>query len=365
MNEAVLKTLVLILLIGIGLILKGKFVSKEKTDGIKELVLSVALPSTIFIALMKINLDISLLFVPFVALLFNFLLFFITPLALNVLGISSDSANGRTLKMLIPSLAPGLSSFPFISEFLGEESLALAAMADVGNKFFVLIFLYIIAMNMFIKTSGETASNTGEKIKSLLISLVKEPINIILFAAIMLLAFGWNYNTLPTVITGLFDKTSALMTPMVLIFIGLAVKLKEGNKRVVLSILTFRAGVSLLFSAALIKLAGFSYPNHVLLAVALPLSSVSFWPFAHISLFNAKEETTGKDKRTFNMELAIMILAISLPLSTTLILTILSAGTYFVELHRILWLGIGLTAVGIVPLLASRIYVRVAQRATH
>ena len=356
MNEAVLKTIILILLIGIGLILKGKFLSKDKTDGIKEMVLSVALPSTIFIALMKINLDITLLFVPFVALLFNFVLYFITPVALSSLGISKNSANARTLKLLIPSLAPGLSSFPFIAEFLGEESLALSAMADVGNKFFVLIFLYIIAMNMFLKTSGEEVSNTGEKIKSLLISLVKEPINIILFTAIMLLSFGWNYNTLPEVVRGIFDKTSALMTPMVLIFIGLAVKFKEGNKRVVISLLLFRAGVSLLFSAALIKIAGFTDMNHVLLAVVLPLSSVSFWPFAHISLFNSKEELGQKDKRTFNMELAIMVLALSLPFSTTLILTILSAGTYFADVTRILWLGFGLTVIGIVPLLATRIY---------
>ncbi|MGR3811853.1 hypothetical protein [Jiulongibacter sp. NS-SX5] len=365
MNEAILKTLILVLLIGLGLILKGKFVSKDKTNGIKELVLSVALPSTIFIALMKINLDISLLFVPFVALAFNFLLYFITPVALKMLGISKDSANGKTLIMLIPSLAPGLSCFPFIAEFLGEESLALAAMADVGNKFFVLIFLYIIAMNMFIKTSGEKSTNTGDKIKSLLISLVKEPINIILFAALMLLAFGWNYDTLPQVVRGLFDRTSALMTPMVLIFIGLAVKFKEGNKRVVLSILVFRAGVSLLFSAALIKLAGFTDPNHILLAAVLPLSSVSFWPFAHISLFNSKEEESGKPERTFNVELAVMVLAISLPLSTTIILAILSAGTVFVDVTKIVWLGILLSVVGIAPLLASRIYVRAAHRATN
>ncbi len=365
MNEAVLKTLTLILLIGTGLILKGKFPGKEKTDGIKEMILSVALPSTIFIALMKIDLDIKLIFIPLVTIIFNFVLYFTTPLALTSLGIAKDSANGRTLLLLIPSLAPGLSSFPFIAEFLGEESLALSAMADVGNKFFVLIFLYIVAMNMFLRTSGEQVTNTGEKIKSLLINLVQEPINIILFAALLLLGFGWNYNTLPPVVQSIFDKTSALMTPLVLIFIGLAVKFKEGNKRVVISLMLFRAGVSLLFSAALISLVGFTNTNHVLLAVVLPLSSVSFWPFAHISLFNSKEEMGQKEKRTFNMELAVMVLAISLPFSTTLILTILSAGTYFVDISRILWLGLGLTAAGIVPLMATRIYFRGLDRAAN
>ncbi len=365
MNEAVLKTIILILLIGTGLILKGKFLSKDKTDGIKEMILSVALPSTIFIALMKIDLDAKLIFVPIVVLLFNFVLYFATPVALSSLGIAKDSANGRTLLLLIPSLAPGLSSFPFIAEFLGEESLALSAMADVGNKFFVLIFLYILAMNMYLKTSGEKVTNTGEKIKSLLLNLVQEPINILLVLAIVLLGFGYNYDTLPLVVQGIFDKTSALMTPMVLIFIGLAVKFKEGNKRVVISLMLFRAGVSLLFSAALISIANFSDPNHILLSVVLPLSSVSFWPFAHISLFNGKEDLAKSEKKTFNMELAVMVLAISLPFSTTLILSILSAGTYFVDITRILWLGFGLTVLGIVPLLATRIYFQRLERAAH
>src|SRR5690606_11195026 len=117
MNEAILKTLILVLLIGVGFILKGKFGSKEKTNGIKEMVLSVALPSTIFIALMKIDLDISLIFVPIITIIFNFFMYWITPMALTSFGISKHSDTGRTLMLLVPSLAPGLSCFPFISEF--------------------------------------------------------------------------------------------------------------------------------------------------------------------------------------------------------------------------------------------------------
>ena len=104
--------------------------------GIKELVLTVALPSTIFIALMKIPLDSTLVLVPFLTILFNFSLFFLIPPVLGFFTIDKNSSIGRTIKMLLPSLAPGLSCFPFISEFLGAKSLAIAAMADVGNKFF-------------------------------------------------------------------------------------------------------------------------------------------------------------------------------------------------------------------------------------
>ena len=93
-------------------------------------------------------------------------------------------------QMLLPSLAPGLSCFPFIAEFLGEKSVAMAALGDVGNKFFVLIFLYVIAMNMFLKNTKSEETKMGEKIKSLLMNIVQEPINIIIISAAVLLSLG-------------------------------------------------------------------------------------------------------------------------------------------------------------------------------
>lgn len=356
MGDALQKTITLILLIALGLLIRRKIKNKEQLNGIKEIILSVALPATIFIAMMKIHVESSLFFIPIAALAFNFFIFYCAPLAFNFFGVEKNSATGRTLMMLLPSLAPGLSAFPFIAEFLGEQGLAKAAMADVGNKFFVLIFLYIIAMNMFLRNSVNEETNVREKVKGLLLSLVKEPINILLVLAIVLLSFGVSFATLPSVIADLFDKTSAMMTPLVLIFIGLAVQLKEGRKRLVMTMLMFRAGVSLFFSAALISLFGLIDPTLILLAVVLPLSSASFWPFAHISVFNLREEAKGmsKERRTFDVELAVLILAFSLPFSTILILGILSTGQMFTHLPTILIAGVVLTALGIIPNLIGK-----------
>ncbi len=356
MSDALQKTITLILLIVLGLIIRGKFKNKEQLNGIKEIILSVALPATIFIAMMKIHVEASLFFIPIAALAFNFFVFYSSPMVFNFFGVEKNSSTGRTLMMLLPSLAPGLSAFPFIAEFLGEQGLAKAAMADVGNKFFVLIFLYIIAMNMFLKNSVNEETDMKEKIKGLLLSLVKEPINILLVTAIVLLSLGVSYATLPPVIADLFDKTSAMMTPLVLIFIGLAVQLKEGRKRLVMTMLLFRAGISLFFSAALISLFNIGDTTMVLLAVVLPLSSASFWPFAHISVFNLREESKGmsKERRTFDVELAVLILAFSLPFSTILILGILSTGALFTHLPTILIAGAILTALGIIPNLVTK-----------
>lgn len=357
MNEALQKTLTLLLLIALGLLLRTKFRNKDYVNGIKQVVLTVALPATIFIALLKIELNANMLFIPLAALAFNFIMFALMPLVLKAMGVERKSATARTLTMLVPSLAPGLSCFPFIAEFLGEKGLALAALADVGNKFFVLIFLYIVAMNMFLSNSKSEKSNLSTKIKSLLMSLVSEPINMVLFAALLLLSFGVNYANLPVFLQGIFDKTSATMTPLVLIFIGLAVQLKEGKKRLVISVLFTRAGLTLLFSALLITLLQITEPTMILLSVVLPLSSVSFWPFAHISVFNLQEEEkkVTEDKRTFDIKLAVLTLAFSLPFSTILILGILTAGNYFTHISTLVFMGSAMAVVGIVPRLYSKV----------
>ncbi|HEV7347838.1 hypothetical protein [Telluribacter sp.] len=363
MSDAFQKTITLLLLIALGLVLRSKFKNKEQTNGIKEIVLSVALPSTIFISLMKIEMDSTLLLIPLVTLVFNFLMYFSAPLAFSLFGIEKNSSTGRTLMMLIPSLAPGLSCFPFIAEFLGQKSLAIAALADVGNKFFVLITLYLLAMNMFLKNSSDEETNTGSKIKSLLLSMVQEPINLLIILAIVLLSVGVNFTTLPPVVTDIFDKTSALMTPLVLIFIGLAVQLKDGKKKLVTSILFFRAGSTMLISAGMIYVFHISEPSMVLLAIVVPLSSASFWPLAHISAFHAKEEarSLAKEKRTFDLELAVLMLAFSLPFSTLLILGILSTGTLFTNPTVLVFSGLVLVAAGAIPNVVSKAYVRLSK----
>jgi hypothetical protein len=300
---------------------------------------------------MGIKMSFSLLIYPILILAFNFFIFLLTPTILPIFGIEKDSSSGRTLTMLLPSLAPGLSSFPFINEFLGDDSLALAAMGDVGNKFFALNFLYFVAMGMYLKNNQTDATDEKGKVKSLLLSLVKEPINVIMLLAIVFLSFGLNMTSLPTVVSELFTRASSLMTPLVLIYIGMAVQLKEGKIKLVSSILLFRAGVTLLFSTLIITVFNISEPKMVLLAVVVPLSSCSFWPFAHISGINLKEENKelSKERRTFDMNLAVLILAFSLPLSTILVMGILASGEFFAHTSTLLIFGLILTSLGLAP----------------
>ena len=88
-------------------------------------------------------------------------------------------------------------------------------------------------MGMYLKNNHSELGNEKGKAKSLLLSLVKKPINIIMLLAIIFLGFGLNMTSLPTVVSELFARASSLMTPLVLIYIGMAVQFKEGKIKLV------------------------------------------------------------------------------------------------------------------------------------
>lgn len=332
-NPAVQKTLSLLLLIGIGALLRSKLKGPDALGGVKVLILSIALPATIFIALLKIEIEAHLLFLPVLALAFNFIVLALMRPLLTVLGIEHDSAGGRTLKMLIPSLAPGLSCFPFLIEYLGEESLALAALADVGNKIFVLILLYLLAMHWYYQRATQSKGN-GQKLKGLWLSLVREPVNLMIAAAMILLALGMNISALPVFMHDAISRMSGLMTPMILLFIGMAVTFRWEQMRMIFSLLAFRSGFAFLLSAILAFLMPGLTPVMILLAVVFPQSATSFWPYAHMAAIDRMEGTSPT--KTFDTELALSVLACSLPFSTLLILAICSMGTFFTNPYVLL-----------------------------
>jgi predicted permease len=75
MNPALEKTFVFLLLIAAGYFLQSKLNGKHDLKGVKVLILSVVLPATIFVALLKISISTKLLLLPVGALALNFIFF--------------------------------------------------------------------------------------------------------------------------------------------------------------------------------------------------------------------------------------------------------------------------------------------------
>jgi hypothetical protein len=133
----------------------------------------------------------------------------------------------------------------------------------------------------------------------------------------------------------------------VLIFIGLAVKIKKKQFFQLFSLLLLRASFTLLFIAGIIFFADISIKNDILVLIAFSLSACSFWPFAHISAIHFKEKKENTKEKTFDINFALSILALSLPISVFLILGILTAGETFTNINNILILGGCLCGIGV------------------
>ncbi|MGO4911311.1 permease [Leeuwenhoekiella sp. W20_SRS_FM14] len=348
MDVKLQKTFLFLVFIALGLLLKFKIKGKQELAGIKMIILNLALPATIFIALLSIQVEASLLILPIIALLINVVLLFITPLVLPVLAIRKNTPNYRSAHLLLPSLAPGLSCFPFILEYLGEEYLAKAAMADLGNKLFVLLILYLVAMRWHYKTQGITGKSKVSKFKNLCLAMISEPVNVLIVAALILLCTGFNLTSLPYLISESFSRLSILMTPLVLLFIGLSVNVKRSQFFEIASLLLVRAGVVIFLCVGIILITEIELSQDRLLLLAFGLSACSFWPFAHIAAVDKYEKKVAEGSKTFNQNYAISILAISFPLSVVLILGILTAGNQFADITTLVLLASLLLLLGFV-----------------
>ncbi len=355
MDFALQKTLELLLIIGLGVLLQKKL-AKQDLNGIKTLILSVALPATIFVALLKIELKGTLLVFPLIALSFNLVMLFTSKYFLSTTLPTKVNAKKRTLLMLMPSSAPGLSCFPFIVAYLGEDTLALAALADVGNKIFVLILLYLLAMHWYRKRAlVDKNTSSKSKLVGLLRSLVNEPINMIMALGLLLLGFGLNFSSLPTFLQGTVVSIKSLMTPLVLLFIGLAVRINKGEFKLIASMLLRRAGLAFLLSGSIAYMIPGLATSMILLLVVFPQSACSFWPFAHMSAINAMENKEGQPRPTFDIAFAVNVLACSLPFSTALILGVFSFSELFVLPANIIGIGLGILVVSYIPFLFKKI----------
>lgn len=234
-----------------------------------------------------------------------------------------EAANIRTLMLMLPSLAPYLSCFPFLVEFAGQSSLGMAAIADTGNKIFILLFLYFLAMYW---AYGKRSPIKKEKKSKKFVDILLQPINLTIIVALIASLLGFKLDDTPVYFQDTLSYLRNLLTPTVLLFIGLAVKVKGKELKLLLGLLIWRSAVAFLLSAILISLFHFDSVATILLIVAFPQSSCSFLPYAHMSLFSDSREGNSK---TFNLNLALSLLAVSLPFSSFIVVAIYSSNNYF------------------------------------
>ena len=345
------KIAVFFLLIILGILLKNKFGDKPEKLGIKKFILNISLPATILISFISFKIELDFLYLPLAGIALNLFIFLLSPSILKITKINKLSRKGKTLTMLLSSFAPGISCFPIIEEFLGSEYLVRASLIDFGNKLFVLVFLLILSYRLHYLTQGIKYKKNNILPKNIIKSIFTEPINLVLIFSTIILSLGFTIDEIPKIFVDLLNRMKDTLTPLVLIFIGLSIIFSKEALRDIIPVLFIRAGVSLFFTICAVNTFGLNNGDHTVFYLALSLSSVSFWPFAHMTLINEVEKKAKIKNRTFDIGYGLNFLAYSLPFSTILILLLVSQKSTVLDLSFILLLSIIMILIGFVMLL--------------
>jgi hypothetical protein len=190
---------------------------------------------------------------------------------------------------------------------------------------------------------------------------VEEPVNLVIVTAIIMLSLGLNFDSLPGFVTMNVDRLSVMMTPLVLLFIGISMKLTRQQAKIILSFLFFRSGIAFLLSSILLVLLPVQDAAIVLLIVVFPQSACSFWPFAHMASISELERRSdvAEKSRIFDLEFAMNILACSLPFSVILILTVYSTGAFFTSTTNLFMCSGILLTLASIPVFSKARFVKV------
>ena len=341
------------ILIFLGILLNRLINNSSLKNTLKFYILNAALPITIFISLISIKIDNKYLLYPIYSLIFNLLILTISPIILKISGLKNVQKK-KTLTLLLPSFAPGLSSFAIINEFLGYNSLAEASIIDVGNKIFVLLILFFIAIRYHKKNRKIDLDDGENKIGSIFKNFLYEPINIVIIVALIFFLTNNSIIDIPNLIVSFFNVIKRTLAPAVFIFVGLSILLEKKYFFEIIPILMIRAGICLLLALSIILIGDLKINDKSILYIILSLSSVSFWPFSHMTFIEKLEKKLPKQEKTFDLKYALIFLAYSLPFSTIIILSLFFKKTILYEPINLLTISFLLIMIGLIIFSVSK-----------
>uniref|UniRef100_A0A0G4F8D6 Uncharacterized protein n=1 Tax=Chromera velia CCMP2878 TaxID=1169474 RepID=A0A0G4F8D6_9ALVE len=285
------------------------------TPAVKDLVLSVLLPATIFVSLFDLHVSLELLVFPAVG--FAAAALFMLPLSCLVLRFTLPDRlrdDCLSVAMVLCSFSPGLSSYPFIRQQTGDLMFAEMAFADFGNKIYGIFGAKLLAFmrmsrEMRKRGSGLRRRNGGGSLGPLraLTQALLEPIT---FA--FLLGLALSFVSLEVDHFGFIGRALRLIgratTPVTLLFIGMKLGGFRRDAVLILCTLVMRVGLCFLLIAIVNLLMvrvfqlgdgegeekGKGGGDSLQLALGLFFNSAaSFWPYAQICQVANQAEQMG------------------------------------------------------------------------
>merc|ERR1740129_1980537 len=255
----------------------------------------------------------------------------------------------RSTAQVIWSMAPALSSFAFIKEFVGSAAVGTAALIDLPNKFFVLI-VFPLLLKAWAPAGG---SSTEEKSSSAsaggLLKALTEPFNVAILGGLAMAATGTKIAKLGPAGMAVSMLAEAV-TPVLFLLLGLKLNIKGSTPALCATLLLLRHGSIALAMSALFTIAGPAIaPGAALALVVMSQSAVSVVGAGQLN------KAVAAGVPGYTTEVGFDLLGYSFPFTTILTATACILGDVYIKnLH---WIGLAMmTLAGAIGAKSSSVF---------
>lgn len=223
----------IIILFILGILLSSTNVLKqEDADVFLKIVFYVSLPALILDTIPAVDINLDFFFLPIISSVIIIITFIISSLVVNYQNPEKETKGVFLVGTMILNLG---FNVPFVIGVYGQEGFARASFFDIGNILLTLSLTYYIAQKY-------GSSDGDRKISFLNKKLLTSPPLIALIIAILI---NFTNISFDTSINYLLDLLSGLLTPLLMLSIGIYFKPKFEKVLPVFQVILIRMGLGL------------------------------------------------------------------------------------------------------------------------
>jgi hypothetical protein len=244
-------------------------------------------------------------------------------------GRRARAATRRTAAIQVGTMAPVLSVFAFIREFVGEARTGYAALVDLPSKTYTLVLMPLVLL-LVGDPAGRAASagtrkpTLRERVSAAGVQL-SDPFNAAILLGLLMAGTGTRVADLGFLGAAVRTLASA-QTPVLFLLIGMKFQLSGARPAFVLALLLARHGLIALAMSGFLRLANIVEPGARLAAVLSSQAAASIVAFGQIDAAAKRSPALG-----FDSALAFEIVTLSFPLSVVLNTVACVAGAAYVD----------------------------------
>jgi len=228
--------IIIFLILGLGL-KKGGILKDSDIEGLKKIILHLAIPAVLFLSFSNLDFNIGLIPVIVVVFAIDFILFWFGVLLYRVTG-----SRHRILPLILSTMNFALIGIPLYEAIFGIENIHHYTMMGIGNEIYGWFVFYFMFRWFLTKGRVSGGVNAG---------FIKSPIVWAIILGCVFSVFDLNISSADNIfVQGIYDTLAAsskLTTPLILIFIGynFSVKVTHLKQSIMLVMLRLASACSI------------------------------------------------------------------------------------------------------------------------